>query len=362
MIAGRGIGEVARQFAIEGEFRQAVPYGSGHINDTYCATFDSAGAAERCILQRNNTAVFRNPAALMENIERVTAHLAAQLGAEPDRERRALTLIPDRRGRTLVVDEAGGHWRAYRFIDRARTFDSIESPAQAFEGARAFGRFQQMLAELPAPPLHDTIPDFHHTPKRFASLEDAIARDAAGRVRNAGPEIAFALARQAMTRALVDAGLPVRVTHNDTKFNNVMLDDRTGEAVCVIDLDTVMPGLAAYDFGDLVRTAACPAAEDERDLCRVAMHFPLFEAVARGYLSTAGAFLIREEKELLAFSGKLITFEIAVRFLTDYLNGDTYFKVHREGHNLDRCRAQFRLVESIEAQERAMEGMVRSIG
>ncbi len=361
-IPERDLGEIARQFAVDGEYCKAFPYGRGHINETWCATFDHAGKPVRCILQRINHNVFRNPAALMENIERVTQHLRSKLTDDPDKERRALTLIPDREGRTLYVDRSGGYWRAWRFIEGARTYDAIESEQQAFEGARAFGRFLEMLADLPAPRLHDTIPGFHYTPGRFAALEDAVARDAAGRVRRAEPEIAFALARKSITGTLLNAGLPERVTHNDTKINNVMLDDRTGEAVCVIDLDTVMPGFAAYDFGDLVRSATCPAPEDERDLAKVTMHFPLFESLARGFLSTAGDLLSRAEKESLVLGGKLITFQIGIRFLTDFLNGDTYYKVHRTDHNLDRSRVQFKLVESIEAQESAMERFIRSIG
>jgi Ser/Thr protein kinase RdoA (MazF antagonist) len=237
----------------------------------------------------------------------------------------------------------------------------VQTPAQAFQAGRAFGRFQQMLASLPAPRLHDTIPDFHHSPKRFKALEQAIDADVAGRAILAKQEIDFAMTRRSITGVLLDANLPERVTHNDTKFNNVLLDDDSGEAICVIDLDTVMPGLAPYDFGDMVRTATSPAMEDERDLSKVTMQFPMFEALVRGYLSSAGGFLTKAEKDLLAFSGKSITFELGVRFLTDYLAGDTYFKVHREGHNLDRCRTQFKLIESIEQQEEKMERLVESI-
>ncbi len=352
----------ARAFAIDGEFAGAAPYGSGHINDSYCAVFEQGGASTRYLLQRINHHIFKNPVALMENIARVTAHLAKQVADDPDHNRRALTLIPTRAGRVLHVDAGGNYWRAYQFIGNATTYDSVQSPEQAFQAAKAFGEFQRMLADLPAPRLHDTIPDFHHTPKRFAALEQAIASDVAGRAITAGPEIDFALARKSITARLVEAGLPERVTHNDTKINNVLLDDATGEGTCVIDLDTVMPGLAAYDFGDMVRTATSPAPEDEQDLSRVNMEFPLFEALARGYLSTAGGFLTPAEKESLAFAGKLITFEIGIRFLTDYLSGDTYFKVHRDGHNLDRCRAQFKLVQSIEFQEDQMAELIRSVG
>jgi hypothetical protein len=353
---------VARQFQIYGEYILAVPYGSGHINDTYCVVFQQAGVPVRYILQRINHQIFKQPAALMENIHRVTSHLAAKMSGRPDCSRRTLTLVSARDGRSFYQDADGNHWRAYLFIENSRTYDAVETPRQAFQAARAFGEFQNLLADLPAPRLHDTIPDFHHTPKRFAALEQAVAADTAGRAPLAKAEIDFALAHQPITGVLLAARLPERVTHNDTKFNNVMLDDATGEAICVIDLDTVMPGLALYDFGDMVRTTTSPVKEDERDLSRVTMQFPMFEALVRGYLAAAGGVLTREEKQSLAFSGKLITFEIGIRFLTDYLAGDTYFKVHREGHNLDRCRTQFKLVESIEQQESQMNQLVEEIG
>jgi aminoglycoside phosphotransferase (APT) family kinase protein len=298
---------------------------------------------------------------MMENIERVTAHLADQLTGESDCDRRVLTLVPARDGRTWHADESGNYWRVYRFIENARSYDAVETPQQAFQAAKAFGRFQQMLASLPAPRLHETIPNFHDTPRRFAALEQAIEADVANRAASARREIDFALAHESIVGALLDADLPERVTHNDTKFNNVLLDDATGEGICVIDLDTVMPGLTAYDFGDMVRTTTSPAMEDERDLSKVSMEFPMFEALVRGYLDAASAFLTDAEREHLAFSGKLITFELGVRFLTDHLAGDTYFKVHREGHNLDRCRTQFKLVESIERQEDKMNQLVRGL-
>jgi hypothetical protein len=352
---------VARQFQIHGEFLSAGPYGGGHINDTYCAVYNQGGAPMRYILQRINHNVFKNPAQLMENIQRVTTHLAAKLGEQADSSRSVLTLIPARDGDPWHRDAEGNYWRTYIFIEKARTYDAIESVQQAFEAAKAFGRFQKMLADLPAPRLHDTIPDFHHTPKRFAALEKAITADVANRAQLAKPEIEFALRHKPITGVLLDANLPERVTHNDTKLNNVMLDDATGEGKCVIDLDTVMPGLALYDFGDMVRTATSPAKEDERDLSKVTMQFSMFEALVRGYLTTADAFLTPAERQYLVFSGKLITFEIGVRFLTDFLAGDSYFKVHREGHNLDRARTQFKLVESIEQQEHAMNKLVEVI-
>ena len=351
---------IARAFEIHGEFVSAAPYGSGHINDTYCVVFDQAGARGRYIFQRINHLVFKNPVALMENIARVTRHLGGKFAGSDDASRRALTLISAREGKPFHHDAAGNCWRVYLFIEQARSYDAVESPAQAFQAAKAVGLFQKLLADLPAPRLHDTIPDFHHTPKRFLALEKAIAADAVNRAALAKPEIEFALRHQAMTGVLLAANLPERVTHNDTKFNNVLLDDATGEGICMIDLDTVMPGLALYDFGDMVRTATSPAQEDERDLTKVTMQFPMFEALVRGYLAAA-EFITPAEKQHLAFSGKLITFEIGLRFLTDFLAGDTYFKVQRDGHNLDRCRTQFKLVASIEQQETKMKRLVEGL-
>jgi Ser/Thr protein kinase RdoA (MazF antagonist) len=296
----------------------------------------------------------------MENIQRVTSHLADKVRDEPDRSRLVLTLIPARDERAWHEDADGNYWRVYRFIENSCTYDAVESPEQAFQAAKAFGRFQKLLVDLPAPRLHDTIKDFHHTPKRFIALEQAIASDVAGRAILVKPEIEFAFAHQSMTSVLLDLNLPERITHNDTKFNNVMLDDVTGEGICVIDLDTVMPGLALHDFGDMVRTTS-PTTEDEQDLSKVTMQFAMFEALVRGYLTSAD-FLTKAERQHLVFSGKLITFEQGIRFLTDYLQGDAYYKVSRDNHNLHRCRTQFELLKSIEQQEERMDRLVQSIG
>jgi hypothetical protein len=352
---------VAREFASGGEVSRIAPHGNGHIHETYLVTCRATAPSAQFILQRINRNIFRNPVAVMQNIERVTAHLGAQLAGEPDCDRRVLTLIPAQDGNHWYVDAEGEFWRAYRFIDGAHTCETAESAQHAFEAARAFGHFQQQLANLPPPRLIETIPDFHHTPKRFVALRRAIDADVCNRAALARPEIDFALAHESITSVLLGANLPERITHNDTKLNNVLFDDATGEGICVIDLDTVMPGLALYDFGDMVRTTTSPSAEDARDLSKVGLQFSLFEALVRGYLSTAGRFLTRAEKDLLAFSGKLITFETGIRFMADFLAGDTYFKVHREGHNLDRCRTQLKLVESIEMQEEKMNRLVESI-
>jgi hypothetical protein len=351
----------ASHFQFQGEVVALEPYGNGHINDTLLVTCRTGGAPAHYILQNINRSVFPSPAIVMQNIERVTAHLGRQLAGTQDGARRALTLIPARDGKNWYVDGQGETWRAYPFVEDAHGRETATSVEQAYQAAHAFGRFQHLVSSLPAPRLHETIPDFHHTPRRFAALERAIAADPMNRARLARPEIEFALARQSITGVLIEASLPERITHNDTKFNNVLLDDATGEGVCVVDLDTVMPGLVLYDFGDMVRTTTSPAEEDERDLSKVTMRFPLFESLVRGYLDSTRDFLTAAEQQFLAFSGKLITFEIGIRFLTDYLNGDTYFRIHREGHNLDRCRTQFKLVESIEQQEEKMNRLVESV-
>jgi Ser/Thr protein kinase RdoA (MazF antagonist) len=350
----------ARVFTGPDKVARAIPYGSGHINDTYRVFLQDGSADRSFILQRINHHIFKNPVALMENIERVTAHMCGKLNGSADGDRRALRLLPSHHGKLWHEDDGGNYWRAYNFIGGAKSYDAVETVQQAYQAGRAFGNFQEMLADLPEPRLHESIRDFHNTPKRFAAFQEAVEADVANRAASAKPEIEFAMARGELAGRLLEADLPDRVTHNDTKLNNVLIDDATGEGICVIDLDTVMPGLAAYDFGDMVRTTTSPAKEDEQDLSKVKMDLAMFEALLRGYLDAAGRFLTTGEKEVLAFSGKLITFEIGIRFLTDYLSGDTYFKVHRPGHNLDRARTQFKLIESIEEQESAMEGLVRT--
>lgn len=348
----------ALAFEIHGTLLSIERYGSGHINDSYCAAFDIAGSTTRFLIQRINRRIFKQPQLLMENIHRVTSHLAAQLRDDPDRERRVLTLLPARDGNLWHMDREGEFWRAYWFVEKAHTYDTIQSPEQAFHAAKAFGRFQRMLVTLPSPRLHETIPDFHSTPKRLESFLRAVEADPRNRASEARGEIAYALEHQALASTLTDANLPERTIHADTKINNVLLDDATGEGLCVIDLDTVMPGLSLYDFGDMVRTATSPAAEDERDLSKVTMQLPMFEALVRGYLVSTADFLSAQEKTLLVEAGKLITYEQGLRFLTDFLLGDPYYKIARETHNLDRCRTQFRLLESIAGQEDKMQRFV----
>jgi len=357
---------VCEQFDIAGTFVAAEPWGTGHIHDTYVVAYTLDNAPVRYIVQRINHSVFKDPVRLMENIQRVTAHIRTKLEQQgvPDVDRRTLTLVPAHDNRPYYRDEDGNFWRTFPFIENTHIYDSVRTPAEAFEVANSFGGFQNLLRDLPGPPLHETISNFHHTPKRIEIFDEALAEDVSNRAAAARPEIEFALEREQMAAVLIEllraGAVPERVTHNDTKFSNVLIDDSTGQGICVIDLDTVMPGLSLYDFGDMVRTATSPACEDIRDLANVHMHMPMFEALVRGYLSSAGSFITKTERRHMAFSGKLITFETGLRFLTDYLVGDTYFKIRREGHNLDRCRAQFKLVESIETQQEEMNRFVEA--
>ena len=354
-------------FQIWGSFVSVAPYGNGHINDTFVVVFDQAGQKVRYILQRLNESIFKDGAALMDNIMRVTSHQHRKLRQSglDSPSRRALTLVPSQEGASFHRDTNGNLWRTYLFIENAKGYDRIENPGQAESAARAFGAFQQLLVDLPGGPLHETIPHFHDTASRFETLVRAIEADTHNRAQEAREVIEFALARQQDAGVLVSlqqsGKIPTVVTHNDTKLNNVLIDEASGEGICVIDLDTVMPGLALYDFGDMVRTATNSAPEDERDLSRVTMRMEVFEALVRGYLSSAKAFLSPLERELLPFAGKILSFECGIRFLTDYLQGDTYFKTRRPGQNLDRCRCQLRLAASIEEQTEAMLQVVSTI-
>ena len=338
----------------------------GHINDTYVVRAGQNGRSQRYILQRINHHVFRQPQALMSNIMQVTTFLRRKIeseGGDPNRE--TLTLIPTKEGQLYHATPDGDFWRAYRYIDGARTYMQAERPEQLFQAGRAFGRFLRRLDDFPAQELHETIPDFHHTPKRFQALMRAVDEDAHNRAQAARPLIAQAEARAEKMGWVVDAlqrgELPQRVTHNDTKLNNVLIDEITDEAVCVVDLDTVMPGSALYDFGDFVRTGANTAAEDEPNLDRVGLNLDFFDAITRGYLQETAGALTDQERAWLPYSAWLLTFEVAMRFLTDHLNGDIYFRIHHPDHNLQRARAQFRLAEDIEAKEAAMTQIVEAL-
>ncbi len=358
---------VAAQFFNGDSIVELAPYGTGHINETYFVRVEGSRRPGRYILQRVNRRVFKESEKVMANIVKVTSHLRAKLARENmDPSRRALSLVPMPDGALWYTDEENYVWRVYVTIEGAHTYDIIQSTDQAYQAAKAFGLFQHLLSDLPAGELYETIPDFHHTPRRFEQFEQALSADQCNRAASAKQEIDFAFARKGIVSTLVDCiadgSMRERVTHNDTKLNNVMIDDDTGEGICIIDLDTVMAGLALYDFGDCVRSGTRTGREDETNLDLIRMDMSMFEALVRGYMETSSSFLSLREIELLAFSGKLITFEIGLRFFTDYLSGDVYFKTHRERHNLDRVRVQFKLMQSMEEQEEEMNKLVARYG
>jgi Ser/Thr protein kinase RdoA (MazF antagonist) len=313
-----------------------------------------------------NNRIFKNIPELQHNIERVTVHLRNKLAAIPgsDIKRECLRLIPSRDGLTWIIDSEGNFWRMYIFISRHHSYNIVDCPDKAFEGGKAIGRFQAMLSDMPGGPLFETIPWFHNIEKRLQSFNIKIMENPAGRVESVSQEISGILDRADEMKVILRLGkegkIPLRITHNDTKFNNILLDEND-KALCVIDLDTVMPGYVHYDFGDAIRTAANTASEDENDLSKVHMDISLFKAYAEGYLSETGATLNDVEKKYLAFAPRLITYTIAVRFLTDFIDGDHYFKIHNEFHNLQRARAQLKLVMSMEEQYEDMRAIIRKI-
>jgi hypothetical protein len=340
---------VARAFSLDGEPVHAERLGSGHIHDTFAVGIETPIGMRRYVLQRVHTGIFVDPEALMGNLVRVTGHLAAKLAQAgvPDRARRVLALVHERGGRAFHRDAEGAVWRCFDLIEGSVAIDSAPAPAQAFEAARAFGAFVVALADLAGPPLAEVIPYFHDLPRRFDALEAALLEASQDRARAIGAAADDTRASaERLSLRLAAAGaeeLPLRTVHNDGKVNNVLLDARSGEGLCVIDLDTVMSGTVLADFGNLVRTAASTAPEDERNLERIDFDRVRFQALARGYLAGAGSLLLGSEQRALPFAGPLLALENAVRFLTDYLQGDRYFRIHRPEHNLDRARAQLRL-------------------
>ena len=333
--------EIANHFILPGPVIAHEELTTGLINTTFIVTCLSGNSERRYILQSINSAVFPEPEKVMENIFQVTGHIGS---ADPGTEQ--LCLIPIQEGRSwLTLPDAT--WRCFPFHENTQTFEKITSPELAFRAAAAFGRFQACLADLDPTTLHETIPNFHHTPTYFAKLLDAVEKDAAGRVSEAPAEIDYILLQKELTTVLIDAGLPQRVTHNDTKISNILFPTDPELPPIVIDLDTVMPGLALFDFGDLVRSAASSAAEDEKDTDKVFINEELRKALTEGYLSTAGEFLTAKEKALLPVAPKVIALELAIRFLTDYLRGDKYFHINYPDHNLVRARNQLALLKSM---------------
>ncbi|PVY43726.1 phosphotransferase [Pontibacter virosus] len=359
------IQEIVSHFAIQGHTAGGTPYGSGHIHDTYYIKNLQADCPDY-LLQRINHQVFKNVPLLMENIEQVTAHLRSKLenipGAEPDKE--VLTLVPTRHQASYYQDEAGNFWRLYLLLQGTRSYDLVESPQQAYEGGKAFGRFQALLADMDASLLHESIPDFHNVEHRLRQFTQAIKHNQKDRVKHVQPEIDFVMQRAQLMSTICRLGregkLPLRITHNDTKFNNVLLDSQD-KAQCVIDLDTVMPGYVAYDYGDAIRTTAATAAEDEKDLSKIDIDLNLFRGFTQGFLEETCASLTDEEIGSLSLGITLLPFIMGLRFLTDYIDGDHYYKIHFPEHNLQRAQAQFRLVEVLEDKLELLQGIIEEI-
>ena len=356
--------EIVPKFAIEGTLTEAVPYGSGHINDTVrltCALEN--GGQKRYILQRMNDGIFKNPVELMENVMNVTSFLRKKIverGGDPERE--TLNVIRTVDGDNFLKDEDGDFWRMYIFIENATSFDMVRTPEDFYNSAVSFGNFQLLLQDYPAATLHETIPNFHNTVSRFADFKKAVEEDVCGRAKEVQDEIRFVMEREADTHVICDAlangEIPLRVTHNDTKLNNIMIDNETGKGICVIDLDTVMPGSALYDYGDSIRFGASTGAEDEKNLELITCDMGLFEIYTKGYVEGCGGSLSEKEIRMLPMGAKLMTLECGMRFLADYLQGDVYFKIHRPEHNLDRARTQFKLVADMEKKWDEMAGIV----
>ena len=347
---------ILNQFKIYADIN---PYGNGHINDTYYAKTDNY------IIQRINTSIFKDPYKLMENIENVTSFLGKKIlkaGGNPERE--TLTVVKTHNDKNFYQD-ATGCYRVYKFIDKTKTIENDKTKEDMYNAGKGFGKFQNMLSDFPVEKLHETIKDFHHTPKRVEALKAAISENKAGRLELVKEEVEFALSCEKFAdkviKGIENGSIPLRVTHNDTKINNILFDEKTGEAVCVIDLDTVMPGSMLYDFGDALRIGASTGAEDETDLDKIWFDVEIFEKFAKGFLEETKNSLTEKEIELIPFSAKLMTYECGIRFLTDYLNGDTYFKIHREHHNLDRARNQFKLVKDIESKEKELSEIILNL-
>ncbi len=355
--------ELICRFDIEGTPVQCERYGNGHINDTFLVQCEEAGRVHKYILQKINKSIFKEPRMLMGNIEMVTDYLRKVIREENgDEERETLRVVRTKDGKPYYIDDAGEYWRVYYFIRDAICFEKVEKPEDFYESAVAFGEFQRKLSGFDASQLYEVIPDFHNTPKRYQDFMKAMQADRFHRVQSVSEEITFVINHKeemGICQKLLEGGkLPLRVTHNDTKLNNILMDANTHKGLCVIDLDTVMPGLSIFDFGDSIRFGANTAAEDETDLNKVTLNLELFELYVKGFLKGCGGKLTPKEIEMLPYGAKIMTLECGMRFLTDYLQGDSYFKIHRENHNLDRCRNQFALVRDMEKKWDAMEKIV----
>jgi len=352
--------EIFSLFKTKGSYINGKPYGSGHIHDTFL--IETSGS-DNYVLQRLNNNVFKNIPAMQENIERVTNHIREKLKARnsKDIKRECLTFLYSHTGKTWINDGDGSYWRTSIYIPDHRSYDIMDTPLKAFESGKAIGNFQSMLADFKGKPLNETIPYFQHVGKRLETFLNKIKEDRVNRVSSVADDIRFINDRAEEMKVILNLGsdgiMPVRITHNDTKFNNILLD-QNDKALCLIDLDTVMPGFIHYDFGDAMRTGANNATEDEPDLSKVNFNLEMFSAFSEGYLSEARSFITPKELEYLAFAPLLITYTQAVRFLTDYIDGDRYYKIHHEHHNLQRTKAQIKLIMSMEEQYEEMKNII----
>jgi thiamine kinase-like enzyme len=356
------ISSLISKFKIDAQIASVKPFGSGHINDTYRIINNDPNGIDY-LLQRINHHVFGDVPALMQNLVNVTNHLKQKLSVMPeaDIQKEVLTIVETQNGQSYFKDEDGNYWRVFYFLKNTRSSDRVETEKQAFEGGKAFGRFQALLSDLDASLVKDTIPDFHNIESRLIKLQAAIDKNAVGRLNEVLPEIEFINARRGKMKEILSSGragiLTRRIVHNDTKFNNILLDNED-KAQCVIDLDTVMPGYVAYDFGDSIRTIINTTAEDEADLKLIGLKIPLFEAYTQGYLQEAFDFLTEAEINSLFKGVLLLPYIQAVRFLTDYLEGDHYFKIHSPDHNQQRTRAQLALVKKLEENQDILQQII----
>lgn len=354
------LNEVIDHFDFKGILKSIKPYGSGHINDTYLLEYTIENKKDLfIILQKMNTNIFKKPVELMENIMNITSFLRKKIiESHGDPQRETLTVILNKEGKPYYLDRQGNYWRSYYYITGTMSYDMVRNDEDFYQSALAFGQFQNMLADFPAHTLHETIEGFHDTYARFLAFQKAVEEDSCGRALSVQEEIRFVLEHEEVAQILSQMNLPLRVTHNDTKLNNVLIDEKTHQAICVIDLDTVMPGLAVNDFGDSIRFGASTGAEDEKDLTKVECDMHLFEVYTKGFILGSAGKLTREEILALPIGAKVMTFECGMRFLTDYLQGDTYFKIQYPTHNLDRCRTQFKLVSDMEKKWDIMNAIV----
>ncbi len=358
------INEALQAFLLDGEIKAYERFGSGHINDTFRVTCVKDDKECHYILQRMNTDVFKDPVSLMNNIVGVTAFMRKKIiqqGGDPERE--TLNLVPAKDGKPYYEDSLGNYWRVYLFIEDTACYDLVEKPEDFYNSGKAFGHFQRLLAEYPAKELTETIPNFHNTPSRYQDFQKAVEEDVCGRRSSVEKEIQFVRDRAGemgiAMEMLEDGRLPLRVTHNDTKLNNIMFDKRTGDALCIIDLDTIMPGLSIFDFGDSIRFGANTGAEDEPDISKVSLSLELFELYTKGFLEGCQGSLTDKELAMLPMGAKLMTLECGMRFLADYLQGDVYFHTAYPEHNLIRCHTQFEMVADMERKWAQMEEIVK---